>query len=103
MIKNGEVKKLSWYRADIDFEHGGGGAFVLTSALFEDGSVWEEPGDSASCKYVWYNSHKKSFARPVELPFRQQNFEKKSGQLKKLPAGEGSAAEAARAIRIFRS
>jgi len=71
LIKNGEVKKLSWYRADIDFEHGGGGAFVLTSALFEDGSVWEEPGDSASCKYVWYNSHKKSFARPVELPFRQ--------------------------------
>jgi hypothetical protein len=71
LIKNGEVKKLSWYRADIDFEHGGGGAFVLASALFEDGSVWEEPGDSASCKYVWYNSHKKSFARPVQLPFRQ--------------------------------
>jgi hypothetical protein len=38
LIKNGEVKKLSWYRADIAFEHGGG-AFVLTSALFEDGSV----------------------------------------------------------------
>jgi len=70
VIKNGEVKKLSWYRADIDFEHGGG-AFVLTSAPIEDGSVWEEPGDSASCKYVWYNSNKKSFARPVELPFRQ--------------------------------
>jgi len=103
LIKNGEVKKLSWYRADIDFEHGGGGAFVLTSALFDDGSVWEEPGDSASCKYAWYNSHKKSFARPVELPFRPSNLQKKGGQLKKLPAGEGSAAEAARAIRIFRS
>jgi hypothetical protein len=71
MIKDGAAKKLSWYRADIDFEHGGGGAFVLTSVLFEDGSVWEEPNDSASCKYVWYNSHKKSFVRPVALPFRQ--------------------------------
>ena len=38
LIKNGDVKKLSWYRADIDFEHGGG-AFVLTSALSEDGSA----------------------------------------------------------------
>jgi hypothetical protein len=28
---------------------------------------------------------------------------KKSGQPKKLPAGEGSAAEAARAIQTFRS
>jgi len=71
LIKEGQVRKLSWDRADIDFEHGGGGAFVLTSALFEDGSVWEEPGDSASCKYVWYHRHKKSFARPLELPFRQ--------------------------------
>jgi hypothetical protein len=70
-IKDGATKKLSWYRADIDFEHGGGGAFVLTSALFEDGTVWEEPNDSASCKYVWYNSHKKSFVRPIALPFRQ--------------------------------
>ncbi len=78
LIKNGEMKKLSWYRADIDFEHGGG-AFVLTGALFEDGSVWEEPGDSASCKNIWYNSHKKSFARPVELPFRQYNLQKKAG------------------------
>ena len=71
LIKDGQVKKLSWYSADIDFEHGGGGAFVLTSALFEDGSVWEEPNDSASCKYVWYNSHKKTFLRPVQLPFRE--------------------------------
>ena len=70
-IKQGEAKSLSWDRADIDFEHGGGGAFVLTSVLFEDGSVWEESNDSASCKYVWYNSHKKSFVRPVQLPFRE--------------------------------
>lgn len=71
LIKEGASKTLSWYREDLDFEHGGGGAFVLTSALFEDGSVWEEPNDSASCKYVWYNSHKKTFVRPVQLPFRQ--------------------------------
>jgi len=71
VIKNGDTKSLSWNFADLDFEHGGGGAFVLTSALFEDGSTWEESRDGASCKFVWYNSHKKSFARPVLLPFRQ--------------------------------
>lgn len=71
LIKEGATKTLSWYRADIDFEHGGGGAFVLTSVLFEDGSIWEESKDSASCKYVWYNSHKKAFVRPVQLPFRE--------------------------------
>jgi hypothetical protein len=70
-INEGAVKTLSWHSADIDFEHGGGGAFVLTSALFEDGSMWEEPAVGASCKYVWYNSHKKSFVRPVQLPLRQ--------------------------------
>jgi hypothetical protein len=71
LIKEGAAKTLSWDRADIDFEHGGGGAFVLTSVLFEDGSIWEESHDNASCKYVWYNSHKKSFVRPVQLPYRQ--------------------------------
>ncbi len=71
LIKEGATKKLSWDRADINFEHGGGGAFVLASVLFEDGSLWEEQRDQASCKYVWYNSHKKSFARPVQLPFRE--------------------------------
>jgi hypothetical protein len=71
LIKEGAAKTLSWDRADIDFEHGGGGAFVLTSTLFEDGSIWEEEPASASCKYVWYNHHKKSFVRPVELPLRQ--------------------------------
>jgi hypothetical protein len=39
VIKEGAAKTLSWDRPDIDFEHGGGGAFVLTSALFEDGSI----------------------------------------------------------------
>jgi len=58
-IKIGETKKLSWDRVDLDFEHGGGGAFVLTSVLFEDGSSWEEADDRASCKYVWFHNHKK--------------------------------------------
>jgi hypothetical protein len=71
LINDGVSKTLSWYREDLDFEHGGGGAFVLTSALFEDGSVWEESHDSASCKYVWHNNHKKSFVRPVLLPLRE--------------------------------
>jgi hypothetical protein len=72
LIKPGDKKRLSWYFADLDFQHGGGGAFVLTSVLYQDGSIWEEPNDSSSCKYVWYNSHKKEgFVRPVELPFRE--------------------------------
>jgi hypothetical protein len=69
-IKVGETKKLSWDRVDLDFEHGGGGAFVLASVLFEDGSSWEEADDRASCKYVWFHNHKKFFAKPVQLPFR---------------------------------
>jgi len=71
LIKPGEKKKLSWDSAYLDFQHGGGGAFVLTSVLFQDGSIWEERNDSSSCKYVWYNSHKKAFVRPVQLPFRE--------------------------------
>jgi hypothetical protein len=71
LIKEGQSKKLTWDRANIDFEHGGGGAFVLTSVLFEDGSAWEEANDGASCKYVWFNRHKKTFAKPIQLPFRQ--------------------------------
>jgi hypothetical protein len=71
VIKADAAKTLSWDRADVDFEHGGGGAFVLTSVLFEDGSSWEESKDNASCKYVWYHSHKKSLVKPVRLPFRE--------------------------------
>jgi len=70
-IKVDAAKTLSWDRAYLDFQHGGGGAFVLTSVLFEDGSTWQESQDGASCKYVWHNSNKKSFVRPVILPLRQ--------------------------------
>jgi hypothetical protein len=71
VIKADAAKTLSWDRADVDFEHGGGGAFVLTSVLFEDGTSWEESKDNASCKYVWYHSHKKNLVKPVRLPFRE--------------------------------
>jgi len=70
-IRNGASKTLSWDRNDLDFEHGGGGAFVLTSVLFEDGSSWEEPIDHASCSALWYNSHKKNFTKAIVLPLRQ--------------------------------
>jgi hypothetical protein len=69
-LKPDATKTLSWDRADLDFEHNGGGAFVLTSVLFGDGSAWEEPAHSASCKIVWLNNHKKAFVKPVELPLR---------------------------------
>jgi hypothetical protein len=70
-IKSNESKKLSWDLADLDFRHGGGGAFVLTSALFGDGSDWHAPSNTAECKIVWYNSNKKSLIKPVDLPLRQ--------------------------------
>jgi hypothetical protein len=69
-LKAGATKTLTWGRADLDFEHNGGGAFVLTSVLFADGSSWEEPEDGASCKFVWLNNHKKAFVKPIELPLR---------------------------------
>jgi hypothetical protein len=67
-IKLGAAKTLSWSFTNLDFEHGGGGAFVLTSALFDDGSTWELPSGRTSCMCLWYNSHKKGLIRPVELP-----------------------------------
>jgi hypothetical protein len=70
-LKPGAEKTL-WWNRDVDFDRGGGGAFVLSSVLFEDGSTWEEATDYSSCKFLWYNHHKKSFSRPVELPPRMQ-------------------------------
>ena len=69
-VKAGESKKLSW-GYDLEHEHGGGVALVLTSVLFADGTSWEEGVDSATCKEIWYNNHKKGFTRPVELPRRE--------------------------------
>lgn len=69
-VKEGESKKLSW-DYDLERDHGGGVALVLTSVLFADGTRWEEDIDSATCKQVWYHNHKKGFTRPVELPRRE--------------------------------
>lgn len=60
-LRPGDTKTLSWNGPNLDFRHGGGGAFVLTSVLFDDGSNWEEPINRASCKIIWYNGHRKSF------------------------------------------
>jgi len=65
-----ETKRLSW-GMDLEHEHGGGVALVLTSVLFEDGSSWEEGVDNAICKEIWYNNHKKGFTKPVQLPRRE--------------------------------
>jgi hypothetical protein len=69
-VKDGESKKLSW-NYDLEREHGGGVALVLTSVLFADGTRWEEDVDSATCKEIWYNNHKKGLTRPVQLPRRE--------------------------------
>ncbi|HEX4486857.1 MAG TPA: hypothetical protein VH088_11350 [Terriglobales bacterium] len=70
-IKPDQAKTLSWNRADLDFEHEAGTAFVLTSVLFQDGSRWDEPADSTSCKLVWHKGRHKAFTTAIELPPRQ--------------------------------
>jgi len=72
-IEPGAKKRLTWswgWGSYLDFEHIGGGAFVLTSVLFDDGSRWQEMTNGDSCKVIWYK-HKKSLFRPIELPPRQ--------------------------------
>ena len=68
-LKVDAAKTLSWSWTNVDFEHGGGGAFVLTSALFDDGSLWQEANGQRSCLCLWYNGHKKAgLIRSVQLP-----------------------------------
>jgi hypothetical protein len=69
-IKPGAAKTASWYGWNLNFEHGGGVAFVLTSVLFEDGSRWEDPPDRTTCMALWYSNHKKGIASQVVLPQR---------------------------------
>jgi hypothetical protein len=71
LLKPNQAKTLSWNRADLDYEHGGGTAFVLTSVLFEDGSRWEEPAVGTSCKIIWHKGRHRVFATPVQLPPRE--------------------------------
>jgi hypothetical protein len=68
-ISPGAKKTLSWAFNNLDFQHGGGGAFVLTSVLFEDGTSWEDTNTS-ECRALWINAHKKNFTRPINLPPR---------------------------------
>ena len=87
-LKPGQSKELSWYLEDsyvetvylnqtIYFneiyyrEHSSGGAIVLTAVLFADGSLWEESSNRESCMGLWYNPHKKSFVKPIQLPARR--------------------------------
>lgn len=70
-VKPGAAKTLNWGSREFDFEHGGGGAFVLTSVLYEDGYSWEELPNRASCQALWFDYHKKGLTKPVILPIRQ--------------------------------
>jgi hypothetical protein len=70
-IKADASKTLSWDNANLDFEHGSGGALVVTAVLFQDGTSWDEAPDRATCKAVWLNNHKKVFTRPIDLPLRK--------------------------------
>jgi hypothetical protein len=73
-IKPTATKRLTWgWGTSLDFEHIGGGAFVLTSVLFEYGSRWEDSDAGGSCKSVG-TKHKKTTVRPVDLPPRCRNI-----------------------------
>ena len=70
-IKPGAAKRLSWYWGGyLDFEHIGGGDLVLTSALYDDGSRWEDQGAEYACKCIWLKNKKSTF-RAVKLPLRE--------------------------------
>ena len=67
-VKPAAKKTLSWYYTDLNFQHAGGGAFILGSALFSDGTRWEgNPADHV-CQVLWLNNNKKSFTRAEDLP-----------------------------------
>ena len=67
-VKPSAKKTLDWSYADLDFKHASGGAFVLGSVLFSDGTRWEELPADHVCQVLWLESNKKAFARPEELP-----------------------------------
>ena len=70
-VPAGAKKTLRWWKADLDWSHTGGGAFVPVSVLFEDGTHWEEPERTSTCRGVWVNHHRKGFYRPLILPPRE--------------------------------
>jgi hypothetical protein len=67
-IKPNAKKTLGWYYTDLDFRHASGGAFILGSVLFDDGTRWQENPHEHVCQAVWLNSNKKKFTRPEDLP-----------------------------------
>lgn len=67
-INAGAKKTLSWDFISLDFRHASGGAFMLGSVLFSDGSRWEENPRDHACQAVWLNSNKKTLTRPEDLP-----------------------------------
>jgi hypothetical protein len=52
-LKPGAAKTTVWWDVYLGGEHGGGVAMVLTSALFADGSRWDELPDRSSCMALW--------------------------------------------------
>jgi len=73
-LNPGQAKNLSWYLGNVAIpanfypEHASGGAVIPRQILFADGSTWEEPVNREACIGLWYNSHKKFFAKPIALP-----------------------------------
>jgi N-acetylneuraminic acid mutarotase len=67
-VKSSAKKTLDWSYADLDFQHASGGAFILGSVLFSDGTRWEGIPADHVCQVLWLESNKKAFARPEELP-----------------------------------
>ena len=58
-------------RSDIDLSTEEAALSFSPACFTPIGSIWEESKDAASCKYIWSNGHKKTFVRPVQLPFRE--------------------------------
>jgi hypothetical protein len=80
-VNSGQSKSLSWYLVPSSVEanyigenyyheHSSGGAVVLTKVLFSDGTSWEDAPGRESCMGLWFNPHKKFFAKPIQLPPR---------------------------------
>jgi hypothetical protein len=67
-MKPGASKRIIWWYTNLAFDHGGGAAMVLTSALFADGSRWEAGQDLMACGILWHNNHKKAFIQSPDFP-----------------------------------
>jgi hypothetical protein len=66
-MKPDDSKRITW-NVYLAFDHVGGAAMVLSSALFADGTRWEASSDVAACSVLWHNHHKKGFLRAPDFP-----------------------------------